>query len=157
MAKRTPTPDRAGPPAAEADGEPVKAPISAARLKANRANAAKSRARTGRPPAALPAAVLAELGAVPADPSLVPGWLLRASAALWLAEASGQISGEYASRLRNGLAAIARFAPAAPAAARPGAAGGERDEWDDDDEPHAGGPHREQGGVRRADQAVAVG
>lgn len=92
----------------------------------------------------MPVDVLGELGAVPVDPALVHGWLLRASAALWLCEASGKISGEYASRLRNGLASIAKFAPVATSSRPSAAAADDDDDGDDDAGEHPGGPRAER-------------
>lgn len=124
--------------AGDGDARPTSSP---ARVAANRRNAKKSR---GRPPARLPVDVLAELGAVPTDPIAVREWLLRASAVIWRCEASGEISGEYASRLRNGLGSIAKFLPATSSPA-PGSSSssGDDDEGDDED-PHPGGPRSER-------------
>ena len=88
--------------------------------------------------------MLAELGPVPPDPIAVPAWLLRASAVIWRCEASGEISGEYASRLRNGLASIARFLPATSAPAPSSSSSSDDDDDEGDEDPHPGGPRAER-------------
>ena len=90
---------------------------------------------------------------MPATPSAVGGWLLRAAAELWRLEASGTISGEYAARLRNGLSSIARFLPAAGRGTGSSSSGAGAFD-DDDDEPGPAGPQVELGD--RADQSIAV-
>jgi hypothetical protein len=139
MAKATPAPARARRGTAGADD--TRPQSSAAKVAANRRNAKKSR---GRPPARLPVEVLAELGPVPTDPIAVREWLLRASAVIWRCEASGEISGEYASRLRNGLASIAKFLPATSSPPASASSSSGDDDEDDDEDPHPGGPRAER-------------
>jgi hypothetical protein len=101
------------------------------RAKTSRENGAKG----GRPRGRLPQKILEQIGPVPQKPADFDDWKFRALAALFMAQASGEVERDLAASLRATLGEMRRNAAASPARSTD-------DEEDDDEEDE--GPELEE-------------